>query len=331
MFPTLAVGDAGAPAPAGPAAEVVVSLALEPDTGALDSHTLVLQVPAIGARVTLGSIPDTARCSAHTLDAGEMRKLSQSHTGGLAAKARMIAGCGLTLGVTVSLEDDVLDVDSAAVARAAVPAPPSVHAQLRVPAGAPVTMNDAIAGQPACNGGLQKGPEVLVTVDAVEHGGERVLRLRAPTLGFDLELPLFHDGYCHGFRYSAARRLDITCAHAEAGFHVSLAVEGDTLVATTGQYNYGEWSLQALGGVPVPCGARVALPKVHLLDPKWATETAVDMCAACSIPDDLCKDPCFDTMTDSLGTLTPQGEACVQKCSEDFAACSDRCVRKQAH
>jgi hypothetical protein len=182
---------------------------------------------------------------------------------------------------------------------------------------------------PGCVATSGPAPRVDVQVERQwghnpEVPGAPVLVLRVPAAKFTYPMPLDVYEYCHGHRFPAAHRLQIDCREFGSSSVPKVEERGGALFASIRWYGEDGGQLALFGGVPLPCNATVALPRVHWPNPKWQP---YGQSARCAYGFDLCNDSCED-LSDAEGEFREAGADCTRRCGDARSACEGRPTAK---
>lgn len=151
------------------------------------------------------------------------------------------------------------------------------------------------------------------------------LVLRVPALKLRKTDVIEGAARCRSQLRKASQRLSVVCVYSEASDEHTVANEGGVLVGTIRHTAYfsspppREWFRQTL-----PCGARLVFHKLNYRDPKW--EGFGTPCSQrCYDRDVACEEPCYESLTDKQGELTPGGWKCVEHCNHALDRCRGVC------
>jgi hypothetical protein len=184
----------------------------------------------------------------------------------------VLIGCGAKLLVAVDSLPGRLKVGSGGPQSYGSPLADWGGTDVGVSEGTQLTI-DPVPSDPSnvpCTSALV-GAAVTVRVD-VSPSPNRQLRVRAPSVGFETWIWLSDKESCLGERNDAARTLRITCEGSDATIRgLTLRATDRALFASTFSKGLDGSEIEMpLGGVTIPCGARVDFPAVRLVDPGWS-------------------------------------------------------------
>lgn len=319
--PVAAPVDASVDVQATPRA-VHVHFALEPGTAG--ERTLALVSDDGATHEIVGAVGPSHRCEARYALPEHGTRPTHDHVD---------VGCGVALSASALLAPASNRVELFVTAGPTiVSARPGVR-WVEVASPAPVVLDDVLLdpAQPTCVASdAGPAPVLEVRVEKTSHIDDSAavvpeLAIVVPALGIDQRSDWSNASYCHGTRYAAAGRFDLSCSYADSSETRRVSVHDGALFVETLSGSLGHERSSPLGGVALPCGATVHFPRVHLPGAKWSP---TGTCPACQLPRDLCADPCMEKLTDADGKLTEEGMTCQGRCDATFQSCWHRCMHQ---
>jgi hypothetical protein len=322
---SMAVTDAAGTDTGPSLSPLTLHFVLEP-RGSAGERSLVLTSTDGRVREIAGTVAATHRCAV----APPARRRRSRTPGG---DEGLSVACGLELEVRFALSGTEgragkLWTSGGTLSRAE----PSRDVPLPSP-GALVTLDPTLpdpAGGCVPSSGDAGAPDVDVraerkTVQAQDPSqpASVSLVLGLPALGVEWREEGIADEYCHGTRIPVAGRLQIGCASAESQTTVTLSTRDGALWLESHLRDYDLDRTDVYGGVALPCGAKVTLPRVHWPNPRWSP---VGNCPPCAYAHDLCTDGCYERYGDAEGNLSDRGAECVNVCDDPYQRCVLRCV-----
>ncbi|RYE93319.1 MAG: hypothetical protein EOO75_04630 [Myxococcales bacterium] len=199
-----------------------------------------------------------------------------------------------------------------------------------VPGGASVALSTELL-DPATPDGCDREPAsgkpiaATTTVRPAAPGDPAgsSLFLRIPALGVDLRVGDWESSYCHGAYAEGSRKFHTTCRQPDdwPSFHAQLS--GDALLFHELHAHIDGSRAKVLGGVRLPCGARVNFPTIHHVGARY--EQSHGACAErCMQGKDLCQARC-GKLPVPFGDPDGRAAECGIACAETEWACRQRC------
>lgn len=274
--------SAAAPAPSASAPATVprkgwVHFELVPREGGV--RALVAKISPFGVEREAALVPPEHRCVAATgaeVPTGEPRTVK--------------IGCGMEAVAELSLSRDqaVRLIRSKTGEELPLPVPADVSLWISPLLPDPATPSGCDDAKPA-------GRAIPATV-AIRPGGTILpngssVFLVIPALGVDVRMGPWARAYCHAFYTERTRRYEAHCSEGEYWPKFDAYFKGDGLFFHYVDAGIDHAEAVPLGGVRVPCGARVRFPAIHHVDPRY--EGFQGRCRQqCDQVQDMCMDSC---------------------------------------